>query len=185
MGLYQYDSGQYIFDRVLVGFWIVIKWLFKAAIYFPLWFTGYIITTKILDTTDSAFAWVGLILIFALALYQLVFFLKGMLIGFLNEGNLCWIPLFMVCVVFTSLLPAWIAFDSIQTVAYQLSEKSGNILAWIGVSAFAIFLYSRYHFLTNIAPVAAFPAYQFGINTALTLLRIDPDLVGEESNQMI
>lgn len=184
MGIYTYDSGQHIFDRALWALWIAAKWILKAIVYLPLWFTGYVIATKILQREDSFFAWAGLIIIFAICLYQMLFFLKGMIIGFKSRKNIFWMPLFILCIAYVSLLPAWIAFDAIQPFADDWSKQSGQTINWIISAAFGCYVYSHYHFLTNISPVAAYPIYQFGIDTSLKLLKITETVSGRRSKQL-
>lgn len=123
---YIIDSGQYLFDKTLYGIWIALKLLIKLIAYLPLWFIGYMITANILEKTDSAIAWIGLIVIFSLLLYQLVFFTKGIIIGLMNEGNWFWIPMFILCFTITCLYPGWIVFNSIHPYLLKLSPKSAN-----------------------------------------------------------
>lgn len=164
-----YFDGQFMFDRILSAFWIVIKGLLKAIIYLPLWFTGYIITSQLLAKEDSPLIWIGLILLFAFALFQLLYFIKGVIIACKKRNNFMWIPLFLLCTVFTSALPAWAAFDTIHALARLLSNESAQLVTWILSIAFGLYIYSRYHFLLNVAPKLVFPAYQFGVTCGLKL----------------
>jgi hypothetical protein len=184
MGIYTYDTSQHIFDRALWALWIAAKWILKAIVYLPLWFTGYIIVDNILNKEDSAFAWIGLIVIFAICLYQLLFFVKGMIIGLRHRNNLFWILLFILCITFTCILPVWFAFDTIHFYAEEWSTKSADILTWVFAMAFGLFIYSRYHFLTNIAPLAAYPAYQMGIDTVLKMHNITSKVPAIKSKQL-
>lgn len=161
---YCFDSSQYIFDRALLYLWITLKLIFKLIVYIPLWFVGYMLTTTILEKADSALIWLSLIFLFAALLYQVVFFIKGITLGLMSNHNMLWIPLLALCVSFTCIFPAWLIFNYTQSIFYKISPESGNILTWITSIAFGIYVYSRYHFLTNIAPLAALPAYQLGIN---------------------
>ena len=158
------DSSQYLFNKALLVLCIAMKLFFKLIVYLPLWFVGYMIVTNILGKGDSALGWIGLIALFTLLLYQIVFFIKGIIIGLMNEANFLWIPLFVVCISFTCIFPAWIVYNYIQPILQELSPKSGGGMSWIGAIAFGIYTYSRYHYLTNIAPVAALPSYQLGIS---------------------
>lgn len=164
MGIYVYDSGQHIFDRFLWALWMTAKAILKAIVFFPLWFAGYIITAKILNKEDSAFAWLGLILLFAFALYQVVFFVKGLIIGWKDKGNLLWVIVLIICIGFTCIFPAFIIFEYMEPLMHDLSYKNGSLLTWIFSIGAAIFIYSRYHFLTDLAPAAAYPAYQLGLS---------------------
>jgi len=165
---YTIDSNQYLFDKTLRGLWIAFKIILNLATYLPLWFTGYLITSLFLKKNDDGFAWIGLIILFTILVYQAVFFIKGVLIGLKNKGNLCWLLLFIVCVCFTCLLPIWFIHNNIQPWFQRISPNSGNLIAWFTSILFGLYVYSRYHFLTNIAPVGALFSYQLGINMVAT-----------------
>lgn len=162
---YIVNSNQYLFDKTFAGLRIALKLFIKLLVYLPLWFTGYMISTNILQKDDDALAWIGLIILFALLIYQVIFFIKGLIIGLIHERNLLWIPLFILCFSFTCILPVWLVFNNIQPYLYELSPKSGNILTWIASISFGIYVFSRYHYFTNISPAAASLSYQLGIST--------------------
>jgi hypothetical protein len=168
---YHFNDGQFMFDRILSAFWIGIKWLLKAIVYLPLWFTGYLITFQLLTKKDDPLVWMGLILLFAFAVYQLLFFIKGVMIASRERDNFMWIPLFLACTAFTSVLPAWAAFDTIHALVRRLSNESAQLVTWVLSIAFGFYIYSRYHFLLNKAPKLVFPAYQFGISCGMKLNR--------------
>lgn len=161
---YTMKSNQYLFDKTLRGLWIAFKIILYLAIYLPLWLSGYLITSLFLKKNDDIFAWIGLIILFTILAYQSVFFVKGLLIGLKNKGNLCWLPLFIACICFTCLIPIWLIHNNIQPWLHRVSPNSGNLLAWLTSISFGIYAYSRYHFLTNIAPMAALLSYQLGMN---------------------
>jgi len=56
------NEGQSLFDTTIFGLWFFLKLAFKLLIYFPLVFTGYIITTKFLDKHAHGILWMGTIL---------------------------------------------------------------------------------------------------------------------------
>jgi hypothetical protein len=125
----------------------------------------------LLTKKDDPLLWIGLILLFAFALYQLLFFIKGIMIACKERNNFMWIPLFLACTAFTSVLPAWVAFDTFHAFARVLSNESATLVTWIFSVAFGLYVYSRYHFLLNRVPKLVFPAYQFGITCGLKLDR--------------
>ncbi|HKO80164.1 MAG TPA: hypothetical protein VJU78_07215 [Chitinophagaceae bacterium] len=163
MGVYIFDSGQYIFERALQGLWIVGKWIFKAIVYLPLWFAGYIITANILSKDDSAFAWIALVLLVAFFIYQLVFFLKGLMIGLRNNGNLIWLLLFILCVAFTSVFPTWMMFENVKVIMSELSKDNATLMTWIFSVVLGLYILSQYNFLTDMAPGVASTAYEAGL----------------------
>lgn len=184
---YYYDNsgGQYFFDRAISFIVVAVKWIFKSIIYYPLLLTGYILTSGILSKEDDKLAWVGLIVLFAFSLYLLIYFIKGMLLAFKSQGNLLWFPLLLLCIAFTCILPVWVIYEPLENLMFKLSKNAGEVLTIIVSVAFGIYLYSRYHFLTNIAPTFAYPVYQFGINLGFSLLRIAPAIKAVRSRQLI
>jgi len=161
---YIIDSNQYLFDKVLWAIWKAIKIIFRLTVYLPFWFAGYLITSKILIKNEDPLTWIALIILFALLAYQVTFFIKGLIIGLKNKGNLFWLPIFIVFICFTCVLPTWFIHNSIQPWLHIISPNSGNLMAWLTSIFFGIYVYSRYHFLTDIAPMAALFSYQLGKN---------------------
>ncbi len=171
MNYIHYNSEQYLFDRCLHGIFIAIKLLFRGIIYCPLLITGYFIACNILDKKDHAIAWIGLIVLSAYILYLFIFFLKGMLIAFKSRGNWLWILLFIACISYTCIAPAWLLFETIQKCMFHLSKEQGKTLTWLFSFAMSAYIYSKYQFLMNVAPIFAAPVYQAGINFVLFLIK--------------
>lgn len=161
---YIIDSNQYLFEKALKGLWIAFKIILNLVTYLPLGFTGYLITSLFLKKNDEGFTWIGLLILFTFLAYQAVYFVKGLLIGLKNKSNLLWVPLFIICISFTCLFPALFIHNNIRPWLHTISPNSGNLMAWLTSILMGIYVYSRYHFLTNIAPMAALFAYQFGMN---------------------
>lgn len=65
----------------------------------------------------------------------------------------------LISVGFTCIAPLWLCYGTIQSLMSELSPSSGTWLTRIAVTAIGMFLYSRYHFLTDIAPASEFPFY--------------------------
>lgn len=185
MGIYYYDAGQHFFDNVLSALWIAAKWLAKAVVYLPLWFCGYLLSATMLTPKDSAVAWIGLVVLIAVVMYQLLFFIKGILIALKAYQKLVWIFLFLVCCTFTCILPAWFIYHAIQPLMTELSAQSASTLTWIAAITSGVLVYSQYHFLTNIAPRAAYPVYQLGIDSALKLMKVYSELKAKKSRQLV
>lgn len=172
MDYINYNPEQYLFDRCLNGIFIAIKLLFKTIIYFPLLLTGYLIASTILSRQDNGIIWSGVIVIFACVLYLFIFFLKGIFIAFKSKGNMFWIPLFVVCVAYTCIAPVCIGFETIEKVMLCFNNEQGAALTWLFCFVYGYYVYTRYQFLTNVAPAIAAPAYQTGIDFGLYLNRI-------------
>jgi hypothetical protein len=128
---YIVDSNQHLFDKVLWAIWKAIKIFLKLTVYLPIWFSGYLITTQILSKNEDPLTWIALIILFTLIAYQMIFFIKGIIIGLKNKGNPFWLPLFIVCICFTCVLPTWFIHNNIQPWCHRLSHNSGNLLAWL------------------------------------------------------
>jgi hypothetical protein len=147
-----------------------LKLLFKAFIYTPLLLTAYLVTGVLLRRTADGVYWFLLIIAFTYLLYQLIFFIKGLLITLKFNGNLLWVPLYITCVLYTSVLPAWILFNSIESIAKEVHLDKVSLLILSGIVG--AFIYSQYKFLINIAPVTAYSSFRFGITCGNRWLRV-------------
>ena len=179
------DDGQILFDRILFAFTITIKVILKVVVYSPLIFLSWLITNQLLAENTDKVIWIGLMLIFSVALYFSIYFLKGMLIALRNNRNLFWIPLFICCVILTCALPVWIVFEPLENFFNKYTETNQQLLTWICALAFGLYVYSKYHFLTNIAPAKAFPYYQRGIIVTNHFLRFSKGFKARKSVEII
>jgi hypothetical protein len=157
-----YNSEQYLFDRNLGGLWGFGKLLLKALLYTPLLITGYVLSDLVLHKKDAAVLWMTTIVGFAFALFLFIYFLKGMIVALLKAGNFLWVPIFLLCIVFVCIVPAWIVFRSTDGFMMRVSADSGRIFTWITGAVAAILSYRRYNFLTDNAPGLALPLYRVG-----------------------
>jgi hypothetical protein len=165
-----YGAEQYFFGICLYAFWSIIRMLFKAIIYCPLIITGYLITTGILDKRDHAVTWMLLIVSLAFILYHIVYLIKGMLIILKARKIYLWIFLFVVCVGFTCVLPAWFFMITVNGIILSHTKENTGIISCMIAVVFGLYIYSRYLFLTDIAPTIAYPAYHLGNWISLKLL---------------
>lgn len=187
MSLYErhtYDDEQILFNRILSAFTIAIKVVLKLLVYSPLLFLSFIITKQILDVTTDKILWVALILLFAGVLYFIIYFFKGVLIALIHNRNLFWIPVFICLLSLTCILPVWIIFDPLKNFITSYTETNNEILTWIFAGAFGLYVYSKYHFLTNIAPTIAYPYYQRGINVAMHLINPSRSFKAKKSQEI-
>jgi hypothetical protein len=164
-----YELEQYLFGLCLYAIWIIIKLIFRATVYSPLLITGYATATKILDRNDHALAWILVILLSASMMYQLVYLIKGILITMKARRNYFWIFLFMVCVGFTCVFPAWLFMVAVKGIIITLSKENMGIISGMIAVVFGLYIYNRYLFLTDVAPSVAYSAYQLGNWIALKL----------------
>jgi len=124
-------------------------------------------------------------IIFSVGLYFIIYFFKGMLIALKFNGNLFWIPLFICCVIVTCALPVWIIFTPLQTLISRYTETNHQLLSRICALTFGFYVYSKYHFLTNIAPAKAFPYYQRGVLVTNRLLSFSNSFKAKKSAEII
>ena len=180
-----YDDGQILFNRVLFAFTIAIKIILKIIIYSPLLYIGWLIANQILTANTNKILWLALILIFATVIYFIIYFLKGVLIALKHNHNWLWLPLFLFCVAFTCALPVWILFDPLTNFISRYTQTNQQLLTWIFALAFGLYVYSKYHFLTNIAPTIAYPYYQRGINMTMHSLNLSNSFKAKKSKEII
>lgn len=164
------NEGQYLFDTSIKGLWFFIKLAFKLFIYFPLVFIGYLIAAKFLDKNAHGLLWFTAIAFFAYLIYLFLYFLKGVVLSLKFRHNFLWVPLFFIAVTFACVLPIWLIWN---TAANLIGKMGGDeTMQWIFAIAFFVYIYMRYNFLTNIAPVFAFPAYHAGFHITNRLFKI-------------
>ncbi|HEX5152796.1 MAG TPA: hypothetical protein VFW07_15200 [Parafilimonas sp.] len=179
------DDGQMLFDRILHAFVITVKMVLKIVVYSPLICLSWLFTNQLLSAKTDIIIWLGLMAIFSVAFYFIIYFLKGVLIALKNNRNLFWIPLFIFCVIVTCILPVWIVFEPLKSFFNRYTETNQQLLTWICAFAFGFYVYGRYHFLTNIAPAKAFPYYQRGIIITNHFLRFSKGIKAKKSAEII
>ena len=166
MNLYErhvYSDGQILFNRILSAFLFTLKIILKSLVYSPLLFLSWFIAAKLLHDQINKITALGLVLLLSYILYFVIYFFKGVLIALKFNRNFLWIPLFICAVLFTCAIPMYVIFDPINIIIDRYTDANQYLLTWIFTAAFGLYVYSKYHFLTNIAPVAAYPYYQRGI----------------------
>lgn len=157
-----YNSEQYLFDRNLGGLWGFGKLLFRTLLYLPLLFTGYVLSDLVLNKEEAAVLWMTSVVGFAFALFLFLYVLKGMIVALQKAGNLLWVPIFLICIAYACMVPAWLVFQTIDKFMLRLSPDTGRIFTWMIAAATALFSYRRYNFLTDNAPGLALPLYRVG-----------------------
>lgn len=187
MRLYErhnFDDGQILLNRILFAFALAIKLILKAVVYSPLLVAGWFITNQILDVQTNKVIWFVIILLFAVIFYFIIYFSKGVLIVLKHNGNLFWVLLFISLTMFTCILPVWIIFDPLQNLIAAYTNGNHEILTCVLAMLFALYIYSRYQFLTNIAPAVAFPYYQRGINFTMHILNLANSFKAKKSQEI-
>ncbi len=177
------NEGQSLFDTTIFGLWFFLKLAFKLLIYFPLVFTGYIIATKLLDKQAHGILWVGTILFMAYVIYLFLYFLKGIILVLKFHRNLLWLPLLLIAISFTCILPVWLTWDTATNLILKLGGNT--TIQWIFAIAFGAYIYFRYNFLTNIAPRAVFPAYDAGVHFTRMIVKKTSFMKAIKSKEVI
>lgn len=167
-----YESEQTIFDRSLNALFLAAKILFKIILYFPILFTGYWFATNLLTQQDTAALWIAAVLLIAYGLYCGVYCLKGILLACRQAGNLLWLPIFVVCIAYTCITPAYFLFQTMEPVMLRLSPDAGSLFTWMVAGGSALYLYYQYNFLREQAPAIAWPAYWLGIQLVQLMTRL-------------
>lgn len=180
-------DDQQMFDRNISVLWKVAKWLLKALVYFPLFFTSFIIVSMIMKKEMTSLLGLAIVLLGTFILYLLVYFIKGILICLKSNNRILWVIPFIICVGFTCILPVYLVLDPIAHLVKSSShaQTENNTIKWIFSIAFGIYVYYRYDFLTNIAPPLAFPAYQAGINLTTSIISRSYRVKGRESDDTV
>ena len=122
--------------------------LFKLVVYSPLTFTGYFICTCLLDKKASGLLWIGLSLGFGLLIYFILLGLKAIILNFKAAGNYWWIPVFIFCLAYTCLLPAFLVYEPLNQLVLKLNGN--GIITFILELGFATFVYFQYDFLGHV-----------------------------------
>lgn len=157
-----YSSEQYFFDRIFNGVMIAIKNAVKAIVYFPQLFGGYCIACCLLSKETNELLWISLTVLFAFILYQCIFLLKGLLIAFKTKHNFWWLPFFILCVLYTCVLPVILFFGLLHKAVFYFTIEYADALTWLFAIVVCSYLYNKYAFLNDSAPKIALAIYKFG-----------------------
>jgi hypothetical protein len=164
-----YSPEQYLFDRILHGMLIAVKVAGKAIVHFPQLFTGYCISRCILSKQDNGIVWIALTVLFAFILYQFIFLLKGILIVFKTKRKFWWMPLFILCTLYTCVLPVMLFFGLLHRAAFYFTIDYADELNWLFAIVACSYIYSKYQFLTDCCPKIALPGYRAGMSISMAI----------------
>jgi hypothetical protein len=141
-------EGQRLFDNYLIGLFFIAKWTIEGLIYSPFILTAYIITTHILHRHDHALLWLALTGVFAFVLFCIFSLLLVQMRELRNKKNSLWLPIYVLYVSYTCILPVYIVFKPIEHLVREMThETSVTLLSWIFCVVFGSVVYNRYHFL--------------------------------------
>lgn len=163
-----YDESQHLFERTLKGLWTGIKLLFRLLIYSPLFFLGFFLATLIMPHNREKLLLWGLLAVgIAMALYCLVYFLKGILVGLRDRGSIWWVPVFLLCVGIACVPGVFLALEPASSLLKDITKNPQPNPVWVwGVSVLfglvVLFYYGA--FLSGSAPRLARPFYEAGLH---------------------
>jgi len=144
----QTSEAQIIFDNFIGALVIVAKGLIRLLILSPFIFTAYLISLSILHYYDHPLLWIALVTAFTWILYVLFFEIKKRMLLLKIRRNKWWILIFIFCVAFSCLIPAWIIYELATLFASKMTdEKNATIIACIIAVSSGLFIYRRNHFL--------------------------------------
>lgn len=146
---YHYDDGQFLFTQTLRKLGVAAKILLFILVFSPILFSAYAASTLYVDKNAQWYIWFGSIALVSLAIYQLLFIIKGIIIGLKESGRAwwIWIPLFLICTLFVCALPVSIVFPWFQKLTHHQSAVS-----WTISILFGYFIYGQYNFLNSRLP---------------------------------
>lgn len=142
-----YDPQARHLAKTQSGLWIVFKLAFKILVYSPLLLSGYWLSQKILPKDSEKLLWFLLPVVFAIILYQVLKQCKQFIIRSKQKGKWGWLPLFIACVAFTCLLPAYLAFELVNPVIQKINGS--QIFTYLLIGGFTLYVYFQYDFLSH------------------------------------
>lgn len=145
-----YDPMQRQLQATTHGFVIAFKLLFRALIFAPLIFTGYLLATQVLDKKAHGLLWITVILLFAGLLYAAIMVLKNIICDLKGRQNYWWVPLFLICIAFTCILSAWLIYEPLNRIVIRM-KGTPNITRLV-VFCFTVYVYFQYDFLGHKQP---------------------------------
>lgn len=128
---------------------MALKFCFKAIVYPPQLITSYFLCRLFLSKADTALLWLAAILLIACLIHFLILLLKQVIVSLKEKDNVLWIPLLVVCIIYTCIFPVWLVFNPVKHLMNYISVEKAMILTWLFCIAFGIYLYGRYDFFNR------------------------------------
>jgi hypothetical protein len=130
--------------RLLV---FVVKLAVRALVYSPQLLTAYLACQRFLTRNDSAQTWLLSLLSLAITMYVLTLLLKALLLALKQKGHGLWLPVFLLLLTYTCLLPVWLLFPWVKTLMTLLDKEHASWLSFAASVALALYIYSHYNLL--------------------------------------
>ncbi|RRJ89826.1 hypothetical protein EG240_10540 [Paenimyroides tangerinum] len=148
---------------MLMGF--LVLFLKIAAVFGIFIYSGYLLSQKLLKgETDQLKIW-GLSLIFAYLILCIVYFLKGIIIGFRAKNNKLWILPWIICIILCCIFPAFI-IKAVVAGMFHITKRQDVwclVFSWGAFLFSSFYIYGIYQFKTPSAPKFLYWSYNLGL----------------------
>lgn len=172
-----YNDGKAIGELIVM----LIKLFFYALVYSPIILLAVLLTEELtfLHNGSQKLKILSYILIGYL-IYASIFFLKGILMAFKANGKVIWIPIFILCIALTCLLPCYFVYS-------MALEYLDNSVFWSALisALFAFFVYNKYDFTKDVSPKLTFWSYALGFRLMLNFIPSPIDSTPERGKELI
>jgi hypothetical protein len=149
------NESQNLLNRNGRGFIIAFIFALYLAVFSPLWFTGFMLQQKLFSGLKGANQ-ILCIGCFSLALYCLLWLLKGVAVVCMNRGKIgIWLPLFLILNGFACIAPTIAVFQGIGGTKHPAASIPLSLL--IGGLTFL-----HYQFHAEGAPKLGLLPYKVG-----------------------
>src|SRR5665213_418452 len=126
------NEGQQLFNVCIWLLWQCIRICFKCLIYSPFILSGWGLANLILNMRDNILLWIVFIFLFAILFFKGILYSGKWIQMFRTKRNVLWIPLWICCTGFTTIIPVWIVFQPLEKLIGTLSSGSHTLqLTWI------------------------------------------------------
>jgi uncharacterized membrane protein YczE len=129
---------------------IIFKYFFRALVYSPFILSGFLTSGLFLHRKDNAVIWLGMALLIAYFFHFLIILLKDAIANWRRQRKVIWMPLYIMCVAYTCVLPAYIIFGPVEKIMSSLNHQmNAELFSWIVSVGFGFYLFRRHGFLKN------------------------------------
>jgi hypothetical protein len=145
---------------------IIISLLYSGFVYVPLLMMSYFVASKLSGLySNDIYIKIGLTVIVGYALFSIIYFLKGILIGMRNAGRNMWVVVWLFCVIITCGIQAVVGQTFLEQFFASRQVANSQLWSWIGSGAIVVLIYTHFKLLTNISPSVVFWIYRLGFRT--------------------
>jgi hypothetical protein len=139
-----YGQEQFLFDQNLRGIWLFLSLLFKALLNLPHLIFSYLITSTILDKQSSGLTWVSSIILTSYIIHRLFLLFRTWMVQLKERSNRYWIPLFLIALVYSCVLPTWIIWEAISPSLHHFMGTENKCWTLLMATLFSIYLTTHF-----------------------------------------